>query len=193
MTYPSAVTAVFGVAAAIVVLDILLRLMLRGRQAGHADSPAGPMAWLRILVNVAGVTALAAALFTGLSPALEGNGAITGDALIRHVTMAPPFAIIAVIVVLFWAHRNRFSEGDFSRLASAGYRAAPLRKFFFWIAVALAIPTLASILAAMFPLFDTAEQANLISIHRWCALFLAGSGILFAYFALMAWREGSKD
>ena len=118
---------------------------------------------------------------------------MTGDALITHVTTAPPFAVLAVIVALFWAYRNRFSAGDGSRLASLGYHAAPLRKLFFWIAVAFAVPTLLSVLAAMFPLFDSDAQSGLIAIHRYCALFLAGAGLLFAYFALVAWREGSKD
>ena len=193
MTYASAVTAVFVASLAIVAVDIVLRLVFRRGQSASAGARGGAFAWLRVAVNVAGLAALAAAMVTGLSPALEGNGEMTGDALITHVTTAPPFAIVAVIVTLFWAHRNRFSEGDWGRLASAGYRAAPLRKFFFWMAVAFAVPTLVSILGAMFPLFDTDAQANLIRLHRYCGLFLAGSGLLFAYFALMAWREGSKD
>ena len=188
MTYSSAVTTVFFIALAIVVVDVVLRLVLRReRKAGY--QPSGLFRWLRVAVNVAGLAALVAAAITGLSPALEKNGEMTGGALITHVTVAPPFAIMAVVVALFWAHRNRFTEGD----RSAGYHAAPLRKFFFWVAVAFAVPTLVSILAAMFPLADTEGQASLIRIHRYCGLFLAGSGLLFAYFALMAWWEGSKD
>ncbi|HUB80586.1 MAG TPA: hypothetical protein VMB03_17400 [Bryobacteraceae bacterium] len=192
MTYASAVTMVLVVVLAIVAVDIVLRLVFRGPKAVPARAP-GLAGWLRIAVNAAGFAALVAAAITGFSPALSGNGQMTGDALITHVTMAPPFAVLAVIVALFWAHRNRFSDGDWGRLASAGYRAGPLRKFFFWIAVAAAVPAMVSILAAMFPLFDTEGQENLIRIHRYCGLFLAGSGVLFAYFAWMAWREGSKD
>ena len=193
MTYAAAVTAVSLVVLAIVAADIVLRVLFRRLPAGRPAAPGGLARWLRIAVNVAGFAALAAAAITGFSPALSGNGQMTGDALITHVTMAPPFAVLAVIVALFWAHRNRFSEGDWGRLAPAGYRAAPLRKFFFWLAVTLAVPTMVSILAAMFPLFDTEGQENLFRIHRYCGLLLAGSGVLFAYFAFMAWREGSKD
>jgi hypothetical protein len=193
VTYASAVVTVLVVVLAIVAVDIVLRVVFRRASAALPGAQAGIGRWLRAAVNAAGFAALAAAAITGFSPALSGNGAMTGDALITHVTMAPPFAILAVIVALFWAHRNRFSDGDWGRLVSVGYRAAPLRKFFFWIAVALAVPTLVSILAAMFPLFDTEGQENLIRIHRYCGLFLAGSGVLFAYFAFMAWREGSKD
>jgi hypothetical protein len=182
------VTVVFVVALAIVAVDVVLRLMWR-RERRTGYRPSSLFRWLRIAVNVAGLAALAAAAITGLSPALEKNGEMTGDALITHVTVAPPFAVMAVIVALFWAHRNRFTEGDWN----AGYHAAPLRKFFFWLAVAFAVPTLVSILAAMFPLADTEGQETLVRIHRYCGLLLAGSGLLFAYFALMAWREGSKD
>jgi len=193
MTYASAVTAVSLVVLAIVAVDIVVRVVFRGTKATFPGKQAGLARLLRVAVNVAGFVAFAAAAVTGFSPALSGNGQMSGDALITHVTMAPPFAILAVIVGLLWAHRNRFSAGDWGRLASGGYHSAPLRKFFFWMAVALAIPTLVSILAAMFPLFDTEGQQNLIRIHRYCGLYLAGSAVLFAYFALMAWREGSKD
>jgi hypothetical protein len=188
VTYSSAVTTVFLIALAIVAVDVVLRLVFRReRKTGYRAS--GLFRWLRVAVNVAGLAALIAAAVTGLSPALEKNGEMTGGALITHVTLAPPFAIMAVIVALFWAHRSRFSGADWS----TGYNAAPLRKFFFWVAVAFAVPTLVSILAAMFPLTDTEGQVNLIRIHRYCGLLLAGSALLFAYFALMAWWEGSKD
>lgn len=193
MTYSSAATTVFLVALAIVAVDLVLRLAFRRAGAARGAGQSSAVRWLRIAVNVAGFAALAAAAITGLSPALEGNGQITGDALIQHVTMAPPFAVMAVVVALFWAHRNRCSQRDGAQLASLGHHAAPLRKLFFWIAVVLTVPTLLSVLAAMFPLFGTEEQADLIRLHRYCGLLLAGSGLLFAYFALMAWREGSKD
>ena len=193
MSYSSAFTMVLVVTLAIVAVDLVLRLAFRRSRSGSPAAQGGLMRWLRVAVNVVGFAALAASVVTGLSPALEGNGQMTGDALISHVTTAPGFAIMAVAVALFWAHRNRFAAGDGSRLVSLGYHAAPLRKFFFWLAVAFAVPTLLSILGAMFPLFDSDAQAGLVGIHRSCGLLLAGSGLLFAYFAFMAWREGSKD
>jgi hypothetical protein len=193
VSYPTAVTVVFLAALAIIAVDGVLRLAFRHTKAAEHGVRGGFVAWLRVAVNLAGLGCLTAAVVTGVSPALQSNGAMTGDALINHVTVAPPFAIAAVIVAVFWANRNRFSTSDWSRLTSPGACAAPLRKLFFWISVALAIPTLVSILAAMFPIFGTDDQQTLVQIHRYCALFLAGSGFLFAYFALMAWRERSQD
>jgi hypothetical protein len=193
VSYPTAVTIVSFAALAAIAADLLLRVAFRRTKAASPGARGGFVAWLRMAVNLAGLGCLAAAVVTGFSPALQNNGTMTGDALITHVSVAPPFAIAAVVVAIFWANRNRFSASDWSRLTSPGACAAPLRKLFFWISVALAIPTLVSILAAMFPIFGTDEQQTLVQIHRYCALFLAGSGFLFAYFALMAWREGSKD
>jgi hypothetical protein len=177
---------VLAVVLAIMVADILLRTIFRREAPVRKDRPAAPaLRWLRVAVNIAGFVTLALVTWTAL---FHGEGALTGDSLIRHVSMAPPFAVAAVAVALFWAHRNRLSSGDWGR----GW-ALPLRKIFFWIAIALAIPTFVSILAAMFPLADTEGQQSLIRIHRLCGPWLAGAGLLFAYFALMSWREKSAD
>jgi hypothetical protein len=68
-----------------------------------------------------------------------------------------------------------------------------MRKLFLRIAIAVAIPTLISILAAMFPLADPEGPQNLIRIRRVFGPWLAAAGLLFPYFALMSWRERSAD
>jgi hypothetical protein len=192
--YRTAVTIVFLSALGIIAADVVLRLVLRPKRH-DGDTPVGPglFRWLRVVVNAAGLASLALVASTGLSALLTKDNEMTGDRLIWHVGSAPAFALAAVAVTLFWAHRNRFSSADGSRLTSAGAWAVPLRKLFFWLAVALAVPTLLSILAAMFPLFGTADQQDLICIHRYCALLLTAAGFLFAYFALVTWRERSRD
>jgi hypothetical protein len=109
------------------------------------------------------------------------------------MSAAPAFALGAVAITLFWAHRNRFAAADWSRLTSAGTWAVPLRKLFFWLGVALTVPTMVSIVAAMFPLFGADGQQDLFRIHRCCAPLLAAAGLLFAYFAAVTWRERSSD
>jgi len=194
MSYPTAVTMVFLAVLAIVAADVVLRLALRGRQEG-GDHPAGSglFGWLRVAVNAAGLVSLLLVASTALSRLLSDEKTLTGGRLIWHVSTAPAFALAAVAIVLFWAHRNRFAADDWRRLTSVGTWAIPLRKLFFWIAVALAIPTLVSILAAMFPLFGTDDQQDLFRIHRYCGPLLAAAGLLFAYFALVTWRERSRD
>jgi len=139
------------------------------------------------LVSLAGVAA------TGFSALLTKNNEMTGDRLMLHMSAAPAFALGAVAITLFWAHRNRFAAADWSRLTSAGTWAVPLRKLFFWLGVALTVPTMVSIVAAMFPLFGADGQQDLFRIHRCCAPLLAAAGLLFAYFAAVTWRERSSD
>jgi hypothetical protein len=192
--YRTAVVVVFLSALMVIVMDLVLRIAMRQTPPEASDAPAGSglLRWLRVAVNVLGLASLAVVAFTGFSALLTKDG-MTGDRLIWHVGSAPAFALAAVVLTLFWAHRNRFSSADFGRLTSAGTWATPLRKLFFWIAVAVAVPTLLSILAAMFPLFGTADQQELFRIHRYCAPLLGAAGLLFAYFAVVTWRERSQD
>jgi hypothetical protein len=170
---------------AIVIVDLVLRMILRRQRPARKHAPrAIAFRGMRIAVNVLA----AAALFLAAYTALHHEGRLTGDSLIWHVTMAPAFAVMAVAITLFWAHRNEFSGNDWRHSW-----ALPLRKLFFWISVALAIPTMLSILAAMYPLTDTSGQQDLIRFHRNCGPLLAAAGFLFGYFALMTWWEGSRD
>jgi len=170
------------VVAAIVAFDLVLRMVLRRQLPARKHAP-GSIAFrgMRVAVNVLGAVALFLAAYTAFH---HDGPALTGDSLIWHVTMAPAFAVMAVMITLLWARRNN-DEGH-------GW-ALPLRRFFLWLAVALAIVTMVSILAAMFPLTDTEGQQTLIRIHRFCGPLLAAAGFLFAYFAFMTWREGSRD
>jgi hypothetical protein len=200
--YRTAVTTVFLATLAIILADLAVRLLRRRnpspaqRAPGEeavSPSPSTLLRFLRVAVNTVALLALAAVASTGFSALLPKENVMTGDRLIWHVAFAPAFAIAAVAITLFWAHQNRFAAADGGRLTSAYTWAIPLRKFFFWSAVVLSVPTLLSILAAMFPLFGTDDQEDLFRIHRYCAPLLAAAAILFTYFALVSWRERSRD
>lgn len=178
----------YWIVAAIVALDLLLRLIRRQPRPGHKGSQS--TSYLRILVNAGAFLTLAAAAATSLFAPPTG---LTGDELVRHVTVAPAFAVAAVVLTLFWADRNRFAPAGGGRLTSPATWTVPLRKFFFWIAVALTVPTLLSVLGAMFPIFGTDDQRKLLLVHKTCGPLLACAGLLFTYFALVTWLEGSKD
>jgi len=188
------ITRVLLVALAVIVVDLIVRLALRRHSPAGARRDPGRFRWLRFAINVIGLASLAVVAGTAW---VAGEGSLTGNRLIWHVGSGPAFAIAAVAITLCWAQRNRFSASDANHLGSAGAWALPLRKFFFWLAVLLAVPTLVSILAAMFPYFGTEDQQSLLRIHRYCGPLLAGAGLLFAYFAIVTWREtwreGSPD
>jgi len=191
--YRTAVAAVLLTALVIIAADLVFRLRRRSEvpRGTVAAAPSPALRWLRIAVNIVGLVSFAFIAITGFSALLDEHG-MTGDRLIWHVAFAPAFAIAAVATTLFWAHRNRFASADWSSLRP-GTWALPLRKFFFWAAAVLAVPTLVSILLAMLPLAGTDDQQTLFLIHRCSAALLAGAGLLFAYFAVVAWRERSLD
>jgi hypothetical protein len=194
--YRTAVMVVFLSTLGIIAADLfLIRIPRHWKGQADAEPPAGSglFRWLRVVVNTMGFLGLAAVAATGFSALLVKGDEMTGDLLIWHVASAPAFALAAVGITLFWAHRNRFAAADWNRLTSAGAWAVPLRKLFFWLGVALTVPTIVSIVAAMFPLFGTDDQQEMFFIHRCCAPLLAASGLLFAYFALVTWRERSLD
>jgi hypothetical protein len=190
VSYPSEVTTVLVVTLAIIVADLVLRTILRRERPARKEPSQGSPLFrgLRLAVNVGGVVTLFLVASTAMSRLMTNEATLTGDRLIWHVSMAPAFAVAAVVVAMFWAYRNRFAASDRRR----GW-ALPLRKIFFWLSMLIAIPTFVTIIVAMYPVTDTAGQAELIELHRTCGPLLAGTGLLFAYFALMTWIEGSKD
>jgi hypothetical protein len=189
--YRNAVAAVFLSALAVMAADLFLIRLPRRRPRLAAGRPRAP--WLRVLVNMVGLASFAAMAATGFSALLTERRTLTGGWLLWHVGCAPAFALAALATALFWAHRNRFAPADRRQLRSAALWAIPLRKLFFWAAAALAVPTMLSILAAMLPFAGPDDQQELFLIHRCCAPLLAACALLFAYFALVAWREGGAD
>jgi cytochrome b subunit of formate dehydrogenase len=113
-----------------------------------------------------------------------------------HAGAAPVFTAGAVLITLFWAHRNRFGRADWNRLrrpvGAAGTHAANayfvvLRKVFFWVALAAAIPAVGSAMLAMFPLLASVRQPLLFEVHRYAVATLSVSAVVFAACALGAW------
>jgi len=139
--------------------------------------------WSRVVVNVAGLVSFAAIAVTGFYSYFVKGAPMTGSRLMVHVAAAPAFMVAAVAVALFWAYRNCFNA------ASADTLIVLLRKFFFWAAAALLVPTVVSILLAMYPLAGPNQQQYLFQVHRSCALAFTVAASLFGLFALLAWRR----
>jgi hypothetical protein len=184
------VTGAIAGALAVIAVDLIVRIAVRRRIPARVRLEAGRFRWPRAAINLTGFATLAFATITVWSTRDAG---LTGDPLLQHVGAGFAFAVTAAVVSLCWAHRNRFAASDWRRFLTAGGWAAPARKFFFWATLVLAVPTLVSILAAMFPLFGAEGQRSLVRIHADCGPLLAAAGFLFWYFALVAWAEGRKD
>jgi hypothetical protein len=187
-----------GMLAAGLLLLLLSAYTLRGlervsagaagnRRAREADEGPQPTSrffrWSRVAVNVAGLVSFAAIAVTGFYSFFLKDAALTGYRLMMHVAAAPVFMVASAAVALLWAHRNRFTA------ASGDTLIVLLRKFFFWAAAALFLPTVVSILLAMYPLSGPNQQQYLFLVHRWCAMAFAAAASLFGLFALLAWRK----
>ncbi|MGA3135491.1 MAG: hypothetical protein ABSC88_05800 [Terracidiphilus sp.] len=191
-------TVVIGVFATVVVLiaaDLARRVLFRrARRSGReADRGDRALRLLRLCVNVAGGVCLAAVTVTGFAAVLANAPALGGYLLMAHVTTAGGFAGAALAVAVVWVSRNWIRQADWELVAKGGRPSAAsvsvtvlMRKVFFWMTLASAVPTLATALLAMFPLASPAQQQVLLQAHRISALLLVACSVLFAYCALAA-------
>ena len=196
--YRSWMKASVVTAASILLLFALAYVM---PALGRLSAATRPQRWTRVLANLIGVLSCGASVVSGY-PALISGERLTGYRLMIHAGAAPIFAVGAVLVTLFWAHRNRFGRADWNRvrrpLGAAGRRAASpyfvvLRKLFFWIAVVAAIPAVVSATLAMFPVLASVQQLTLFQIHRYAVGTLTVSALLFAACAIVAWLRRSAE
>jgi hypothetical protein len=156
----------------------------RARPADEGPPPTSRFfRWSRVAVNVAGLVSFAAIAVTSFYSYFMKGAAMTGYRLMVHVAAGPVFMVAAVAVAVFWAHRNRFTA------AFADTLIVLLRKLFFWTAAALLVPTVVSILLAMYPLAGPDDQRDLFLVHRRCAMGFTTAAALFGLFALLAWRK----
>ncbi|MBN2320659.1 MAG: hypothetical protein JXR49_16385 [Acidobacteria bacterium] len=182
-----------AIASAALLALFVLTYFMRGIERLSAATVGKKLK--RISVNLIGLVSCAAIAASGFNSLLSGQK-LTGYWLIIHVAAAPVFAVCAVLVTLFWAHRNRLSHTDWNRLrrpigsaepgVSNGY-VVVLRKLFFWIAAAAAIPAVVSVTLAMFPVLASVRQEDLILVHRFSVIPLAVSSLFFALLAFAAW------
>jgi hypothetical protein len=186
------------VSAALLVLFTLTYFM---RGVEHLSAATAGKKLKRICINLIGLISFAAIVTSGFNSLLSGQK-LTGYWLIIHVAAAPVFAVSAVLVTLFWAHRNRLLHTDWNRLRRPLGSAQPgisneyvvvLRKLFFWIAAVAAIPAVVSVTLAMFPVLASVRQEDLISVHRFSVIPLAVSSLFFALLAFAAWIIKSQE
>lgn len=191
--YRAAVIGIFASVAVIIAADATRRFVAHGfhRPAENELGRSRLAGLARIGVNAAGLACLAAVAITGFIPVFERQPSLSGYLLMVHVATAGGFAVASVAVAVLWVSRNQLakkrweeSQNEAGPPATGHFAATLLRRLSFWIALAAAIPTLATALLAMFPVASLAQQQELLQIHRICALLLTAGGILFAYAAL---------
>lgn len=116
---------------------------------------------------------------TGFISLLFTGGALTGILLMIHVSVAPLISITFAILVILFAHSNRFNDNDITISTEDDgkkkiiYKDSAYLKINFWLISIFSLPAMASIILTMFPLFGTEGQISLLEIHRYSVLIIS--------------------
>ncbi len=106
-------------------------------------------------------------------------GEVAGWPLLIHMFGAGVFLVGMAAVTIVWADRSRFGVDTGLNL---------VQKLVFWIALALGLTIMLSMLLAMLPLFGTATQHMLIEIHEIGAILFLVVMIVHTVVSLAARR-----
>ena len=149
------------------VVDELTRKTRSSAGVGYARG-------LAYLVAVVSVALLA---LTGFVPFVLAGGPLDGFALVVHVLSAPLFSVSVTVLILLWAHDQRFDAADLD------WSPSTARKVCFWSMVVLAPLILGSIVLMMYPVFGTPGQEALRTLHFTSALAFLLTGMTHARLA----------
>src|SRR5204863_2072293 len=117
--------------------------------------------WLIMLIGAA------LGALSGIGTLIFSHGPVGGWILILHCLAAPLFAIGIALIALLWA-------GAYMRGTCAAGCCS------FWGMLIAGMVVIFSIAFTMTPLFGAANQAFLLSVHRWSSLALVFFMILHA-------------
>ena len=108
-------------------------------------------------------------------PIILFGDSLNGIFLLVHVSAAPLFSLFLAILVILFAHSNRFNNNDVdlsNKKKTFIFNQIGYIKVTFWLIVLFSIPTMISVILSMFPLFGTEGQLYLLEIHRYSTLIV---------------------
>jgi len=155
----------------------LLAGLVRRREADWRPRPFGLFGKL-----VYGLLLLSVAALAGTSLYdVNVDGVMAGWLLWAHTSAAGLFILTLVLATLMWAESSRFSYRPEAPTDPPAPRFSPLARMAFWLVLAAGLVSLATMLAAMFPLAGAEGQAALVVIHRWSGLAVVVGAMVHAY------------
>jgi hypothetical protein len=134
---------------------------------------------LRSITYLVTILAFLIMLITGFLPLLFTGSNLTGIFLMIHVSVAPFISITFAMLVILFAHSNRFDGDDIafstkdSGKRKTKYKDSAYMKMNFWLISVFSLPAMVSIILSMFPLFGTEGQISLLEIHRYSVLIIS--------------------
>ena len=137
------------------------------------------------------VAAVCAALLalTGFLPYILTGTPLDGFPLVVHVLAAPVFSLSVTLLLVLWAHDQRF---DATRI---GWSSGASRKLCFWLMAFLTPLILGPIILMMYPIFGTPGQEALRKLHFTSSLAFVLLGMVHARLAAepVAGRVRKRD
>ncbi len=170
--------------AAVVVLSLVSAVYLFAA-LGAVSAAIGRGPWLRALTVSAAVISCAGSVASAW-PALVFGGPLSGTRLMVHVTVGPVLAACLALVAAFWAHQNRLSRDRGAGAEWTGWRwwVIGVGRLAFWVAVMAAVPVVVTATLPMSRAFASIWQPALFLAHRWAAVTLAASLVVFLAIAI---------
>ncbi len=151
--------------------------------------------WERFLHLVLLVLFLVLAV-TAYWASIGWGGPMAGYSLMIHTTCGAVFGVAVAATLITWAAGHAFGKHDCRYMAKGGPWSARARlpagrfnagdKIYFWMAGALTLVLLLSMLLSMVPIFGTTGQHLMYDIHRWAALVLLVMTLWHAYITTVA-------
>ena len=95
--------------------------------------------------------------------------------LLVHVTVAPLFSVFLAILIILFAHSNRFSKKDLQENSDEQkikFNQSGYLKVIFWLVTLFSVSAMVSIVLNMFPIFGTEGQVYLLDVHKYSTLLL---------------------
>lgn len=111
---------------------------------------------------------------TAFIPVLLGS-TLSDIFLLIHVTIAPLFSIFVAILIILFAHSNRFNKSDIlenSNEQKLKFNQTGYLKLVFWLFALFSVAAMVSIVLNMFPIFGTEGQVYLLDVHKYSTLLL---------------------
>ena len=143
-----------------------------------SDAPARKLTRTEMLAHTVATIGFLIAAITGLGTEYI-YGEVAGWPLFIHMFGAGLFLLGMAAVAIIWADRSRFGVDTGLNLG---------QKLIFWIALALGLVIMLSMLLAMLPLIGTTGQHLLFVIHEYCGLLFLVVMIVHTVVSLAARR-----
>ena len=107
-------------------------------------------------------------------PVLSGTN-LSDIFLLVHATVAPLFSVFLAILIILFAHSNRFNKDDVKENSDEqkfNFNQSGYLKVIFWLVALFSVSAMVSIVLNMFPIFGTEGQVYLLDVHKYSTLLL---------------------